>query len=187
MFSYPMIRLFCRLMEYAESHKKLLFGSIHRRESKLSLKLLAEKEQNTPAGSSSSSSSSVSEEKGVLFREIYSLVEAIVPSLDFKGIVIGAGCVADQCHNVVVFFKQALETIKSAKLDMTQQRELKNSHLQSYCLSLLIPTLTVLFNHVGFRDVSRLLMQGPVLNHCRDIFQCLILMATGVTPVFVGT
>lgn len=172
-------RLFCRVMDYAHLHKRLLFSSVHRHGSKLSLKQLTEKAQ--------SAQEEASEEKGSLFREIHSLIEAIVRSLDLKAIVIGTGSVGDQCPDVVTFFKQTLETIKCAQSEMTQQKELKNSYLLSYSLSLLIPTLTVLFNHVGYRDVSRLLMQGIVLNYCRVIFQTLVEMATGVTPVFVGT
>ena len=165
-------------MDYAHTHMELLFSSSHRQGPRLSLKqLTTNTEEDT------------SEEKGALFREICSLVESIVRSLDFQAIAVGSDSVANQCPAIVAFFKQALGTITNAKAEMSQQKELKNSHLQSYGLSLLIPTLTALFNHVGYHDsdVGRLLMQGQVLNYCRVIFQSLVEMATGVTPVFVGT
>ena len=173
--------LFCRVMDYAHTHQSQLFSSVHRRESKLTLtKQLTMKTINPPEDPSN--------EKGALFREIHSLIESVVWSLDLRAIVVGSGSVAEQCPSIITFFQQSLETIQSAKQEMAQQREIKtNSHLQSYGLSLLIPTLTVLFNHVGYHDVSRLLIQGTVLNHCRAIFQSLIEMATGITPVFVGT
>ena len=107
--------------------------------------------------------------------------------LDLQSVVLVSGCVVQQCPEVLTFFKQALETVDSAKREMSQQKEMRNSHVQSYTLSLLVPTLTVLFSHVGFRGVSRLLLVGPVLVHCRVLFQSLLEMATGVTPIFVGT
>ena len=169
-------------MSYAHFNKRQLFHSIHRRESStLLLKVLTgESTANTKNQTSSS------DEKGVIFREILSLVRAIVLSTDLKSVVTGKGGVADHCREIIVFFQQALDTINAMNLEMNKQQKLKNSPLQCYCLTLLIPALTVVFQHTGYEGVSRLLMQGPVLKSCRDIFQTLVEMTTGATPVFVG-
>ena len=177
---YMMYRLFCCVMDYAHVHKTELFKSVHRRASRLTLtRQLTPRTQLRPE--------EPPDEKGSLFREIYSLIEALVRSLDLRGIVVGSRSLADLCPGIVTFFQQAVETIRSTRNEMSRQRELKNTHLVSYGLSLLIPSLTTLFNHIGFHDTSRLLIQRTVLTCCRITFQSLIEMATGVTPVYVGT
>jgi hypothetical protein len=176
------LKLFCQVMDYAHTHKTLLLSSVHKRSSRylftLSHKPSTEKTQQDPA-------KDTPEEKGSLFREIHLLIESIVKCLDLRAVVVGSGSVAEQCSDIVTFFKQARETVESTKREMSQQRESKNSHLQSYTLSLLVPALTALFNHIGFHDVSRLLIQGRVLAHCQAIFQSLVEMATGVTPILL--
>ena len=174
-------------MDYAHTHKFNIFSSIHRRSSRslstLGRRATIDRAQPPPT----TPDASASEEKGSLFREIHHLIESIVRSLDVQAIALGCGSMAEPCPDILTFFRQALETVAAAKREMSQKKQLKNSHVQSYTLSLLIPALTVLFNHVGYRDTSRLLIQGQVLVHCRLIFQNLVEMATGVTPIFVGT
>ena len=174
-------------MDYAHTHKFHIFSSIHRRSthslSTLGRKASIFKPQPPPSATETSSS----EEKGSLFREIHNLIESIVRSLDIQAIAVGSGSLAGQCPDIITFFKQALETVTTAKREMSQRKKLKNCHIQSYTLTLLIPALTTLFNHVGYRDTSRLLIEGQVLVHCRLIFQNLVEMATGSTPIFVGT
>lgn len=183
-----MCRLFCRVMDYAHTHKTVLFSSIHRRGKQSSVTSLYRTLSTDKMTKTQQDTEDLSEEKGSLFREIQLLIESIVKSLDLRAIVAGSGSVADHCPNIITFFKQAHKTVESTKSEMLRHNQLKkNSHLQSYTLSLLIPALTVLFRHIGFHDMSRLLIQGTVLAHCRVIFQNLVEMATGVTPVFVGT
>ena len=163
-------------MDYAHTHKRTLFSSIHRRGSKL-------------IGKTETVPDSSSHEKGALFRETHSLIEVIVRCLDLESIANLSGSVATECPSIITFFEQALATIINVKSEMTLQKELRHSHLQSYGLTLLIPSLTALFNQVGIceNDGGCLLMKGTVLNHCDLIFRTLIEMATGATPVFVGT
>ena len=163
-------------MDYAHTHKRMLFSSIHRRGSKLT-------------GKTETAPDNSSHEKGSLFRETHSLIEVIVRCLDLQTIAKPSGSVATECPSIITFFEQALDTISNVKSEMALQKQPTNSHLQSYGLTLLIPSLTALFNQVGVceNDGGCLLMKGTVLNHCNLIFQTLVEMATGAAPIFVGT
>ena len=164
-------------MEYAHSNRRQLFaGSPRPAELTDARKSLAEK-----------LAPSVREDRGATFREIRSLVEVIATLLDLRGVAEDSSPLNSQCHGIVTFFQQAQKVISETQAEMNKQKELKDSDLQCYCLNLLIPALTALFSHVGYQGASRLLVQGEVLQACRQIFQSLVEMATGATPVFVGT
>ena len=55
-----------------------------------------------------------------------------------------------------------------------------------YCVQLLVPSLTSLFQHVGLHRVGDLLLEGSIKAQCRYIFQNLVEMAVGTGPVYVG-
>ena len=89
------------------------------------------------------------------------------------------------CNEMVDFFRQATSSINLTVKNLAQLDSL-DSQFHFHCLQLLIPSLASLFKHVGSHQVGHLLIDGPVLNHCRYIFTNLVELAMGTGPVYVG-
>ncbi len=86
---------------------------------------------------------------------------------------------------MVDFFRQATSGINLTTKNIAKMDSL-DSQFHFYCLQLLIPALSELFQHAGFMKVGHLLIEGPIQNHCRYIFTSLVEMAVGTGPVYVG-
>ncbi len=99
--------------------------------------------------------------------------------------IAGKGCVSQHCEEMVDFFRQATSGINLTAKNIANMDSL-DSQFHFYCLQLLIPSLGILFKHVGIYKVGHLLIDGPIQNHCRYIFTNLVEMAMSTGPVYVG-
>lgn len=95
------------------------------------------------------------------------------------------GNICDECGEIANFFRQAtsgivLTTKNINKLDKCDVQ------FTFYCLQLLIPSLTSLFRHIGLHHVGDLLIGGSIKGQCRYIFQNLVELAMGTSPIYVG-
>ena len=92
---------------------------------------------------------------------------------------------SENCKEIVDFFREATSAVNLTAKNIAKMDSL-DSQFHFYCLQVLIPSLTSLFRHVGLLKVGKLLIDGPVQNHCRYIFTNLVEMAMGTGPVYVG-
>ena len=111
----------------------------------------------------------------------------------YRGIVQGNGrgspgskrSVNEDLSEMANFFRQATSSIVLTTKNINKLDKC-DAQFTFYCLQLLIPSLTTLFQHVGLHKVGDLLIDGSIRGQCRYIFQNLVDLAVGTGPVYVG-
>lgn len=113
----------------------------------------------------------------------------VSPNLNYRGIVhsnaAAKGSITSDCNEMANFFRQATSSVMLTSKSINNLDKC-DAQFTFYCMQLLVPSLTSLFQHVGLHKVGDLLLEGSIKVQCRYIFQNLVEMAMGTGPVYVG-